>query len=191
MQSRLTTWAVSSRDVGKQRLAREEERRQLRECQAAAAAAVSLPWPRVRKRGAGRPGRRDHWHALFYGIIERGERLPADVTNKPPWWWRPGMPVEQTAANVAGELMETSIVAGSLEKEQAGVAESPRKKYRKVDAEVKRWFLEFATLKKKLLAGSAEACSTVVVARAQGCSSPVGTSFDWRVPGTGTSAGSQ
>ena len=60
------------------------------------------------------------------------------------------MPVERTAACVAFEVMETSIVAGSLEKEQAGVAESPTKKYRKVDAEVKRWFLEFATLKKKL-----------------------------------------
>ena len=43
MQSRLTTWAVSSRDAEQQRLPREDERRQLRECQAAATAAVSLP----------------------------------------------------------------------------------------------------------------------------------------------------
>ena len=75
--------------------------------------------------------------------------LPADVTND-PLQWRLGMPVERTAADVAAELMETSIVAESPEGEQAGVAESPSRKYRKVDAEAKRWFLEFASLKKML-----------------------------------------
>ena len=101
VQSRLTTCAVTSRDA-------EQQRRQLRECQAAAVAAVSLPWPRVRKRAAGHPGRRDHWHALLYGIIGRREMLPAYVTNEPPPWWRLGMPVARTAADVAAELAEIS-----------------------------------------------------------------------------------
>ena len=39
------------------------------------------------------------------------------------------MPVERTAVDVAAELMENSIVAESPEGEQAGVAESPTRKY--------------------------------------------------------------
>ena len=54
--------------------------------------------------------------------------LPADVTNEPPWW-RLGKPAVLTTADVAAELLETSIVAESLSN-----------KYRKVDAEVKLWF---------------------------------------------------
>ena len=77
MQSRLTAWAVSSRDAEQQRLAREEERRQLREGQAAAAAAVSLPWPRA-----------DEITGMLSSTAQlSGEMLSADVTDEPPPWW--------------------------------------------------------------------------------------------------------
>ena len=55
---------------------------------------MGLAWPKPRGRRVGKPSRKDRWVEMLYDAISNDQALPPGVTQDPPEWWRPGMPME-------------------------------------------------------------------------------------------------
>ncbi len=76
------------------------ERAAARASKAAAAASLGLPWPNPIGKRVGAPSRRDYYVDAVYKHIDENASLPTDVTLDVPGWWRRGMGIVRTVADL-------------------------------------------------------------------------------------------